>query len=384
MMMVPFLRSRPSSSSCMVIPVVQGLLLIMVGPAVVRGLISVGTGGSDRRVGSRPSTTTATARWMTTSHSKTRISIAEAIARAGELTFIDASWYHKGDRNGHDEYLRGPRIAKSVYFDLSNNNSYNNNSGDDDHKADNNNKKNGGQPTATQFAHTMDRLGITNEAQIVVYGQKGAFFTPRVWFTIRHLMGHEQCHLLDGTLADWMAANGPLEYHTLHHQQYKHSPENESSNYRPKYNPHVLITLPEMKQFVAARRGILWDARGSSFQTQGHIPGAVHVPYSSLHDADGRLLSTEQIAARLSSLQGAAAADDDDDTSTNDNDVVVVTCGSGVSACTLFWAWHELGWDQTRRRVRVYDGSWSEWKRQNDVPKIMPAAVAPPTAASSS
>jgi thiosulfate/3-mercaptopyruvate sulfurtransferase len=356
----------------MVVPVVQGLLLL-VGPAVVRGLMSSMGGGSDRRVRSR---TPTTARWMTSTSrsSTTRISIAEAIARADELSFIDASWYHKGDRNGHDEYLRGPRIAKSVYFDLSSNNH-----GGDDHKADHNNKKNG-QPTATQFAHIMDRFGITNKAQIVVYGQQGAFFTPRVWFTIRHLMGHEQCHLLDGNMADWEAANGPMEYHILHQQENEATGENAAnaaaptSNYQPQYNPDVLIALPEMKQFVAAKRGLLWDARGSSFTTQGHMPGAVHVPYSSLHDTNGRLLAKEQIEARLSTLYQV------DDTTTDD---MVVTCGSGVSACTLFWAWHELGWDRTRRRVRVYDGSWSEWKRQDDVPKVIPAA-AMPTATSAS
>jgi thiosulfate/3-mercaptopyruvate sulfurtransferase len=286
--------------------------------------------------------------------STTRISIGEAIETFDTLTFIDASWYHKGDRNGRDEYLRGPRIANAVYYDLSSSSSI---SGDTSP-----------QPTAVSLAaQQMDDLGITNhdKANIVVYGQPGAFFLPRVWFTIRHLLGHQSCRLLDGTLDDWTAAGGKMDYRTMIPEKVvptsaatsvgTDSPS--SSRYEPNYQPNVLIGLEEMKQFVMEERGVIWDARGSSFAKEGHMPGAIHIPYSSLHDAQGRLYSTERIATLLPPLPTVTAD-------------VVVTCGSGVSACTLFWALHELG---HRGRVRVYDGSWAEWKRHDDVPKVLPA-----------
>jgi thiosulfate/3-mercaptopyruvate sulfurtransferase len=295
----------------------------------------------------------------------TRISIGEAIETFDTLTFIDASWYHKGDRNGRDEYLRGPRIANAVYYDLSSSSSSSSSSGDTSP-----------QPTAASLAaQQMDDLGITNhEANIVVYGHSGAFFLPRVWFTIRHLLGHQSCRLLDGTLDDWAAAGGKMDYRTIIPEKVVPTAAATSSvvtngpsspKYQPNYQPNVLIGLEEMKQFVMEERGVIWDARGSSF-AKGHMPGAIHIPYSSLHDANGRLYSTDRIATLLPPLPTVTAD-------------VVVTCGSGVSACTLFWALHELG---HRGRVRVYDGSWAEWKRHDDVPKVLPATASSSTSSS--
>jgi thiosulfate/3-mercaptopyruvate sulfurtransferase len=293
----------------------------------------------------------------------TRISIGEAIETFDTLTFIDASWYHKGDRNGRDEYLRGPRIANAVYYDLSSSSSSNSSGGD---TLSGQTTRSPQPPAVSLAARQMDNLGITNhETNIVVYGQSGAFFLPRVWFTIRHLMGHQSCRLLDGTLDDWAAAGGEMDYRTMIPEKVVPTSAttsvvtdngHSSSSYQPKYQPNVLIGLEEMKQFVVEERGVIWDARGSSF-AKGHMPGAIHMPYSSLHDSNGRLLSTDRIATILPPLSPTAD--------------VVVTCGSGVSACTLFWALQELG---HKGRVRVYNGSWSEWKMLDDVPKVLPAA----------
>jgi hypothetical protein len=43
---------------------------------------------------------------------------------------------------------------------------------------------------------------------------------------------------------------------------------------------------------------------------------------------------------------------------------VMSTCGSGLSACVLVYALHTLGADMSR--VRLYDGSWSEWASKED------------------
>ena len=42
----------------------------------------------------------------------------------------------------------------------------------------------------------------------------------------------------------------------------------------------------------------------------------------------------------------------------------MTTCGSGVTACTVALALHQLGVPD----VAVYDGSWSEWGGRGDTP----------------
>ena len=44
---------------------------------------------------------------------------------------------------------------------------------------------------------------------------------------------------------------------------------------------------------------------------------------------------------------------------------MVTTCGSGVTAAVLLFGAHLLGKDD----VRLYDGSWSEWGADPDMPK---------------
>lgn len=45
---------------------------------------------------------------------------------------------------------------------------------------------------------------------------------------------------------------------------------------------------------------------------------------------------------------------------------IIVSCGSGVTACVVALALHELG-----IRAAVYDGSWTEWAIADDTPKVV-------------
>src|SRR5688572_28750100 len=64
--------------------------------------------------------------------------------------------------------------------------------------------------------------------------------------------------------------------------------------------------------------------RGDSdpFETPGHIPGAVNVPYLENLGPDGKFLPPAGLEAQVNRVLGGLAPED-----------VIIHCGSGVTAC---------------------------------------------------
>jgi len=292
---------------------------------------------------------------------------------ATPVQFVDGSWYHKGVRNGRRDFAQGPRIPGSIYFDL------------DDIACTQElfpDQNPAGlshmQPPPRLFAAYMQACGVTNDHHVIIYGRAGCSFLPRVWFTFRHVMGHTPVSLMQGSLEDWKEAGGPVDSEPLLDTAIPKAKDLDLEQ-RPRtmqyqvqsYNANaVVIDLQEMKAIVAgadnARQGnndsssfIILDPRGSSF-AKGHMPGAMHVPYSTLSDPHNpnRIKPVQELRPLL---QEALLGSKDKS--------IVLSCGSGVSVCSLYLALEECG-VTTDTRVVVYDGSWEEWRAQSDVPKV--------------
>jgi len=107
-------------------------------------------------------------------------------------------------------------------------------------------------------------------------------------------------------------------------------------------------SAPEFSGEVIAPPGMTETA-----QRGGHIPGAASIPWAQAVREDGTFRSADELAA----LYGAKGITPDRD--------VIAYCRIGERSSHTWFVLHELlGY----RRVRNYDGSWTEWGSMVGVP----------------
>lgn len=288
---------------------------------------------------------------------KNLISVQGCLEVKDDVVFVDGSWYHKGNRNGRQDFEQGPRLPGARYIDM-----------DDlscqkelfpelnpkglDHML----------PPARLFALAMDEFGITNSDHVIVYGRKGSVFTPRTWFLFRS-MGHGRVSLMQGSLEDWQAAGGVVEEGCT---TVPCASEILAKGGEPAYQASDPINVVTMQDVLEALQQdtIILDPRGSSFQHSGHIPGAIHIPYTSLVQEDNELkLKSREELLRLFADAGVEIRTDK---------TIITSCGSGVSVCHILLALEECGRDLVSQPTFMYDGSWAEWGTDPGTPKILP------------
>jgi thiosulfate/3-mercaptopyruvate sulfurtransferase len=201
-------------------------------------------------------------------------------------------------------------------------------------------------PTREQFEAAMRRAGVNNGDRVVVYDDGKGSVAGRVWWLLR-LHDHDNAAVLDGGVQAWTG-------------------ELETGNVEP---PPGAFTAPEPDRTmwlefedVANLDGgdVLIDVRAPerySGETEpvdpvaGHIPGARNAFWQGNVGEDGTYLSSDELRRRYEAL-GVSKGN------------AVVYCGSGVNACQAVIAVERAGFGP----VRVYAGSWSDWRGHPDAP----------------
>ena len=253
-----------------------------------------------------------------------------------DLRIIDFRWYLTG-RMGRDAYLAG-HIPGAVFVDLD----AVTGTGPGRHPL----------PTRQQFQDEMRRAGVGASTKVVAYDDAGGSIAARLWFLLGWF-GHGAQAVLDSGLQGW---GEPLETDV---------PYVVVGDFKAKAPQRSrIVDLEQVKKMSSAShrrsagRRVLVDARvGERYRGEhepidpkkGHIPGAVSAPWIDNLDADARFKSPDELRQRYESL-GVDAKNG-----------VVVYCGSGVNACHDLLALEIAGITD----VRLYEGSWSDWSRQD-------------------
>ena len=188
----------------------------------------------------------------------------------------------------------------------------------------------------------------------MVYDSAGLFSAARVWWTFR-VMGVDDVSVLNGGLPKWKREGRPLESGPPRNRTARH--------FTARRNLDLVRDVSDIKALLKDRSAEIVDARAADRFAgkapeprpglrSGHIPGSHNLPYAKLLNKDGTFKTGPEIE-RLFEEAGVDL-----------KKPVVASCGSGITASVLALGLAEIG----HRRAAVYDGSWSEWGADQNLP----------------
>jgi thiosulfate/3-mercaptopyruvate sulfurtransferase len=206
-----------------------------------------------------------------------------------------------------------------------------------------------------QFSALMSRIGATPDTTIILYGDKNNWWACYT-FWILQLFGHTNAKIMDGGRVKWALEKREVSRETpsFPATNYK-APVRDDSVHRA-FRDAVLEHIKANRKLVDVRspeeysgeRLHMPDYPNEGALRGGHIPGAVSIPWSKAINPEDGAFKTAQQLTDLYQKENNICPDDD----------IVAYCRIGErSSHTWFVLKYLLGY----KKVRNYDGSWTEW-----------------------
>lgn len=196
--------------------------------------------------------------------------------------------------------------------------------------------------------------GVTNNNRVVVYSDGRDVLGATMVAYLLERSGVQDIAVLDGGYKGYTAASQTVT---------KEFPKYKVGRFTVKDNPAVRVSLSEVRKligkkgvtFIDPRPADLFQGKENLWVRNGHIPGARNIPWPTFTDAQNphKLKSLDEIKQILADKKITPADD------------IIVTCSTGREATLQYVVLkHLLGYP----KVRVYEGSWTEYSTQSDLP----------------
>jgi thiosulfate/3-mercaptopyruvate sulfurtransferase len=210
-------------------------------------------------------------------------------------------------------------------------------------------------PTPGRAARLLGQMGVSNDARVVFYDQKGLFSAARGWWLLR-LFGHNRVAVLDGGLPKWREAGGDTAAGP--------APSPTPQTFWADFVARRLAGIGDVKRVVEDGSARIIDARargrfdGTAAEPRsglpsGHMPGACNVPATELLAPDQTMLPPDALRA----IFAQAGIDG--------SQPLIASCGTGVTACVVALGLVRAGLPEPA----IYDGSWTEWASRPETQK---------------
>jgi thiosulfate/3-mercaptopyruvate sulfurtransferase len=210
------------------------------------------------------------------------------------------------------------------------------------------------------FGELMGSRGISNDHTVLLYGDRNNWFAAYTYWYFRYY-GHDKVKLINGPREKWIAEGRETSTEVPSHPGVEFKAKKGDDSIRAK-REEVQKALDSKTKLVDVRSpqefsGELISMAGyeqEGAQRAGHIPGAASVPWAQAVQEDGTFKPADELR-ELYESKGVI----------DGGDPIISYCRIGErSAHTWFVLSELLG----EKKVKNYDGSWTEWGNMVGMP----------------
>lgn len=196
----------------------------------------------------------------------------------------------------------------------------------------------------------LQDLGINKNSKIVLCHKGGdVTITARMFCSLEYFGLQGKVSYLNGGIEAWKKAGYPVTNKTSVYKK---------GNYVAAINPvlvnkdYVLNALNTGSQVVVDARLKRWyDGDITGNPRDGHISGALNIPYPDMLDSTNALKPTAVLEKNFTTVAPDKSKE------------IVLYCFIGQTACVDYVVGRSLGYT-----IKVYDGSMQEWSRDEKLP----------------